>query len=302
MNPPLFTILLLILLPVAVAAGPRSSSSYSVSSDTTDSGGGRMMSASYTNDGNAPVVTGSSTSVAPSRILKHGFIGQITEVVGLDLTAAPAEVGEGSTLQLSARLTLDDATFVTFSGAGVSWSSQSGPITVNGTGMVTGGTVFQSSAATARADFAGYHATIGLTVLDTLTDNFGSYASDGIDDDWQILYFGADNPLAAPTANPDGDLHDNAFEFTAGLVPTDPASVFQIRFEGVAGQHNQRRVIFSPLVGGRTYTVKATTDLSTGGFIPLESSTINDNGSERTVTDLDASGGSKFYRVQISKP
>jgi|APTNR8051073442_1049403.scaffolds.fasta_scaffold14161_2 hypothetical protein len=294
--------LLLFLLPVAAVAGPRSSANYAISTDTTDSAGGRVTSASYTNDGNAPKIAGHSTTTSPARIVKHGFIGQLTEVLGLDLTAGTTELGEGTTLQLTARIALDDATFTAVSDAGVSWSALNGPITVGGTGLVTGGSIFQSTTATAQAVHSGFTDTIALTVLDTLTDNFGTYASDGIDDDWQMLHFGPNNPLAAPTANPDGDLHDNKFEFTAGLDPTDPSSTFQIRFEAVPGQPGQRRVIFSPLVGGRTYTVKATSNLAGGAFAPLGSLSISDDGSERTVTDLDASGGAKFYRVQISKP
>jgi len=302
MNPPLFRLLPLVLLPVAAAAGPRSSASYSVPTDSTGSAGGRATSASYSNEGATAPVTGFSTTVSPDRVAKHGFAGQLTEVAGLDLTAAPPEVGEGATLQLTARIELDDATFHALSDNGVTWSAVGGPISVAATGLVTGGTVFQNTAATARGDYAGFTDTIALTVVDTLTDNFGSYAGDGIDDDWQMLHFGPDNPLAAPTANPDGDTHDNEFEFTAGLVPTDPASTFELRFEGVPGQPGQKRVIFSPVVSGRTYTVTATSNLATGNFTPLGSLTLSDDGNERTVTDLDAGGGAKFYRVRISKP
>jgi hypothetical protein len=197
--------LLFLLLPVAAVAGPRSSANYAISTDTTDSAGGRVTSASYTNDGNAPKIAGHSTTTSPARIVKHGFIGQLTEVLGLDLTAGTTELGEGTTLQLTARIALDDATFTAVSDAGVLWSALNGPITVGGTGLVTGGSVFQSTAATAQAVHSGFTDTIALTVLDTLTDNFGTYASDGIDDDWQMFHFGPNNPLATPTANPDGD-------------------------------------------------------------------------------------------------
>lgn len=44
-----------------------------------------------------------------------------------------------------------------------------------------------------------------------------------LDDAWQNQYFGLDNPLAAPTADPDGET--NSFEFTAGLIPSDPQSL-----------------------------------------------------------------------------
>jgi hypothetical protein len=34
----------------------------------------------------------------------------------------------------------------------------------------------------------------------------------------------------------------------------------------------------------------------------LTSFSTSDNGTERTITDLDATGGSKFYHVEINKP
>ena len=60
-------------------------------------------------------------------------------------------------------------------------------------------------------------------------------------------------------------------------------------------------VIFSPRLDGRTYTVKTSTNLAPGSWAPLGSSPPTDNGSERTVTDLNATGNKKFYRVDIQK-
>jgi hypothetical protein len=48
--------------------------------------------------------------------------------------------------------------------------------------------------------------------------------------------------------------------------------------------------------------VKAKPSLLTGTFLPLGSSTFSDNAQERTVTDLSATGATKFYQVQIVKP
>ena len=59
--------------------------------------------------------------------------------------------------------------------------------------------------------------------------------------------------------------------------------------------------IFSPRLDGRTYTVQSCLTL-TAPWLPLGSSTQSDGGSERTVIDLNATGGRKFYRVEITKP
>lgn len=37
-------------------------------------------------------------------------------------------------------------------------------------------------------------------------------------------------------------------------------------------------------------------------WLPLPSFTTADNGTQRTVTDLSATGGTKFYRVEITLP
>ena len=68
----------------------------------------------------------------------------------------------------------------------------------------------------------------------------GSYAADGVGDDWQFQYFGLNNPNAAPLLDPDGDGQNNLFEFTAGLVPTNPLSRFLVSIAPVPGQPTHR--------------------------------------------------------------
>ena len=140
-------------------------------------------------------------------------------------------------------------------------------------------------------------------MLDTIADNFGAYAGDGLGDDWQVQYFGQPpNALAAPLIDPDFDGQNNHFEFTAGVVPTDAASKFSHRIEEVPGQPLQKRIIFSPRFVSRTYSILKSTTLATGSWSTLTGTTTSDNGSERTITDLNASGALKFYQVQIVKP
>ena len=111
--------------------------------------------------------------------------------------------------------------------ASITWSIVSGPLTgINSNGLATAATVYQNTSATAQGVYAGDTGALNLTVLDTIPDNFGSYAGDGIGDDWQFQYFGLSNPNAAPLLDPDHDGHNNLFEFTAGIIPTDAASKF----------------------------------------------------------------------------
>ena len=297
------SIALLCLLSGSTAlAGSRSSANYAITTDTVDAAGSRAVSANYANAGSASLIAGISAVAAPAESTKSGYIAQLYGVAGLLVNSAAPSVNETATLQLAAWQLLDDATFLATNASAVTWGIVSGPITdVSATGLATAGLVFENTSATVQGTFGGFTGSLNFTVLDSVPDNFGAYAGDGIGDDWQVQYFGQNNPLAAPGLDPDGDGQNNLFEFTAGLIPTDPASMFHLRIAPVPGQPSRKKVIFSPRLDGRTYIVESRLTLG-GAWQPLTSSTQSDNGAERTVTDLDATGVKKFYRVEITHP
>ncbi len=298
-----FHFLLFFLLSSAAQAGPRSSTDYSVPTDTTDAGGNRTTSAAYTNDGSLGGITGISTIASPTETTKAGYLGQLTEVTALQLAATPTTVNETATRQLSASQLLDDLTTNAVPSSSITWSVASGPLTgINTTGLATAATVYQNTAATAQGSYAGITGTLGLTVLDSIPDNFGSYAADGVGDDWQFQYFGLSNPLAGPLLDPDGDGQNTRFEFTAGLIPTNPLSRFTLTITPVPGQPGQKDVVFAPIVAGRSYTVKTSLDLAAGSWTTLPGGSITNTGDQRTVTDPAASETKKFYTVEIVKP
>ena len=303
-RPALMRLALVSVIAPTAHAGPRSSASYTIATDTADRGGRRATSAAYTNDGSARGIVGLSTVAAPAETAKHGYIGQLYDVTGLVLSATPTTVNEGGTLPLSAAQLLDDASTLAVPAASVTWSVATGPLTgINASGVATAGNVYQSTAATAQGVLGANSSTLALTVVNVNLDNFGAYAGDALDDAWQVQYFGQPpNTNAAPLVDFDRDGQSNAFEYTAGLIPTDATSVFRLRLEAVLGQPSQKRVIFSPRLTDRTYTVKARPSLLTGTFTALGSSSFSDAAQERTVTDLNASGATKFYQVEISKP
>lgn len=182
------------------------------------------------------------------------------------------------------------------------WSVVSGTITdIAADGLATAGTVYQDSTATVRGMWLGINGDIDLTILDVDQDDYGSYAGDGIDDDWQVDFFGEENPDAGPGKNPDGDRHDNRFEFLAGIDPTDPLSVFwiDVAHDEVLGESD---IVFSPRFTSRTYRVVASTQLADPIWVELTGTSTSDNGDERTVTDPNAGGARKFYRVEITRP
>jgi hypothetical protein len=296
----LLPVLFLALL-TAAHAGPRASADYSIATDTNDSGGRRTTSTAYTHDGSLGGITGIST--AGAAVAKAGYLGQLTQVTALQLAATPTTVDETATRQLSAAHLLDDDSLNLLAATDVTWSVAGGPLSgIDTSGLATAATVCQNTAATAQGTYAGASGTLELTVLDSIPDNFGTYAGDSLADDWQFANFGLDNPLAAPTQDPDGDGQNNAFEFTAGLVPTDPQSRFSLSIVPVPGQPGQKQVIFDPIVGGRSYAVMTSPDLTPGSWAPLSGGSVSNDGDQRTVTDPAASETRKFYTVEIVKP
>jgi hypothetical protein len=112
-------------------------------------------------------------------------------------------------------------------------------------------------------------------------------------------YFGstANSGNGADSADPDGDGQTNLFEFIAGLVPNDRNSKFEQRVDRSSGTP---KVIFSPIVAGRTYEVQTTTTLANNWVAATGGSTTN-NGVERTYTHTGVTDPKRFYRIKITK-
>ncbi len=294
-----------VILPAALQlqAGSMTSAAYSVAADSIDAGGRKTTSVLYANQGCLGGVGGISSAAAPAEVARHGFAGQLYDVVRLTVSANPTNVNEGATGQLRASTVMDDASIINLSGSAVAWSVLSGPIdSINASGLAAAGHVYQDTLATVRAAALAKEGTLGLLVRNISNDDFGSYAGDGLDDAWQVTNFGENNPDGLASADPDHDGQNNAYEEMVGSIPTDGNSYFRFRIESVPGHVDQRNLIFSPRVGGRTYTLEVKVDLSTGVFTPVAPIAVSDVGAERTVTDINAVEAKKFYRVLITKP
>ncbi len=297
------------LLPAAAHAGTRASARYTIATDSTDAAGvGRAQSTSYVVSGNAvgEFGTGAPTTVSASYTDKPGYVGTLYNVVGLAVTSASASnaVPEGGQLQLGAAPLLDDGTLLgALASSGVSWAVLSGPLaSISAGGLATAATVYANTLATVRATSGGLTGTGALTVLNVNTDDYGPYAGDGIDDAWQIMYFGTNNPKAGPNVDADGTGQTNLFKYLAGLNPLDPTSRFVLAAGAATAQPGTKTLTFSPIYSGRTYTVQYTGSLSQPNWQTLPNATTSDNGTTRTVTDPGANTAQRFYRVQISMP
>ena len=290
------------LMPFAAMAG--TSANYCIAPAALDNGGLNTSSANYrANSSAAPGVAISSARYSG----RTGFAGQLGDVVAtsIALTASPLTLDEGGTRQLSATLVYDDQTTSALAAGSITWSVQSGPITgISDAGLASAGTVYQDTAAVVRGVYQTFSDTLDLTVLNSHVDDFGSYASDGLPDDWQVLYFGAPpNASAAALADPDRDGQDNFFEYTAGLIPNDPSSHFTSGPASISDLESQHQgIVFSPRFSDRNYTVEGSATLEQGSWTTLGSITTVDDGPQRTVIDTGSLEVKKFYRVKISRP
>lgn len=289
-----------LLLPLLAAqgfAGPRTSADYAVPTEVLDSGGQKATSANYANDGSIGAI-GRFTAVGAYNS-RGGFPGQLfdlTNVLAVNLT--PASIGESASRQLAVQAVADDTTRVDLAAAGVGWSS-AGPVSINASGSATGGSVYQDTAATAVATQGGATGQLALTIQDTLPDNFGLYAGDGIDDSWQIGFFGVDQAAGLATADPDGDGQNNHLEFLAETTPADPLSLLRLRIENVPDKPSWKALIFSPYSKKRSYQVKWTDDLDQ--WFPLDTFHEGDLEPEHYIIDEDAQDPTRFYRLEISR-
>jgi hypothetical protein len=171
------------------------------------------------------------------------------------------------------------------------------------TGVVANWVYYYRLRAYNAAGNSGYSNVASGSTPCSTTDSVG----DGISDVWRQAYFGGSglttNNRSCATCDADGTGQNNLFKYTAGLDPTNRASIFVLKIVSVNGLPNVKQLIFNPIASGRTYTVESKTNLVSGSYVALGSfSGPQTNVNQVTVTDLNATQSSKFYRVRISRP
>lgn len=290
------TAVLVLLIPgLSAFAGSRSGGNCTVN-DTTDGGGQRATSANYTMDGSVGGIGGISSNVAPPETLKAGYIGQLTEVTNLAVTASPAATNENATSQLGGIAGLDDATVTVLAGSNILWSAPGFPISsISAAGLATAMSVYSNTFGTVTGCYLGMTG----SGMDSNPDNFGSYAGDGLPDGWQVRYFGTNNPLGMACAtNCTGQ--NNLYTYIADLDPTNPASVFEV--VAVSNQPPDRVVCFRTTSTGRVYRLLYATNLVSGVWTNLPGATWTPGlAGQMSLCDTNAAAV-RFYRIHVQVP
>lgn len=273
---------------------------YTITSDGLSAAGGRISAGPYQDD----TSTGATGAESTSSENYDGASGQsstLRDVIGL--IPGPLRIPENSLNQLGLFQALDDSTLLAVSSLGATWARISGPMALTSGGGATTEPVFANQNAQVQLTLLNSAVVSGsITIEDTIADNFGTYAADGIGDDWQVQFFGQDNPLAAPALDPDGDGQNNLFEFIAGLAPNSGVSRFRVELENVPGLPGQKRLAFQPANIGRTFTLLKSATLAPGSWLPVPGATISGNNGSLMLTDPLGTGARAFYQVRIDLP
>lgn len=286
-------------------AGVRSSANYEIPTEAMIGGGGLGQSQNYGSDVaiSGPCGTGTGRPPLPPLILIVNHGGPVPQRPTLKhfIIATPApSIDEGATWQLAATGQYDDDTYVDLTVTGARWSATSPLVISPADGSLRAEAIYGDALAEVRATYLEAKAVVSrIRVVNIASDNFGSYAGDGLNDAWQVRNFGFDSPNAAPLADPDGDGQDNRFENAAGTSPTNAASRFELRIDPVPGHPDWRNLTFTPWVSGRSYQLQHRPTL-TAGFTPSGRLPITTNGNSVVITDTNATGAVRFYRVRIT--
>jgi hypothetical protein len=121
--------------------------------------------------------------------------------------------------------------------------------------------------------------------------NSGDSDGDGLDDDWELAYFG--NLGRNGSGDFDGDGHTDAQEFTLGTDPTDLGSV--LRVMTITSLGGNTTVLWSA-TPGKKYQLQFKTGIDDVGWTDL-GEVVTANGSTAMRVDDSGVSGNRFYRV-----
>ena len=275
------------------------------SPQTIDSGGQRSAAGAVIMDQSLGGIGGIATSAAPEETLRHGYIGQLTDVKSLTVVPQDPAIDEGDSQPLQARAVLDDDSVTMLAGNEVSWSIAVFPLlSISTSGVATATNVYEDTTASVTGLYAGVEGEGSFLVVDVDDDNFGTYAGDGLPDGWQVGYFGIGSLEAGPTNNVDTDPFDNMGEWIADTIPTDSNSFFFVTSISNAVPDDMKVSFDSS--SSRRYSLEVTTNLMVidehFSWVPVPGQeNLLGTGSEYWMTDSNVPVAG-HYRVTVAVP
>jgi hypothetical protein len=271
------------------------SANYSTSLETLGASAGYSSSTNYQQHAEAGAESVSISSSGPY-VARHGFAGQLA--LPLAVTFFNEDIAdEVSTFQILPGVIMDDFTYIN-APQFFMFPLPSDPLilSISPAGLIEFGAVYEETPVTVRATAFGLEGEMTVYLREVDPDNFGSYAGDWLNDGWQILHFGLENPEGLAAADPDGDGDTNLFEFHAQLVPTDPASRF---FKTLNVTGTTARITYGPIMPGSQYRILTSPNLA--DWTPLLGAGFTMQGNMRTTTDPNPilPPATLFYRIEV---
>ncbi|MEM0896542.1 MAG: hypothetical protein AAGJ79_06615, partial [Verrucomicrobiota bacterium] len=197
---------------------------YLLESHVLDGGGGQGGSTNYSL---VQTLSGGNFGNSANHLSRSGFAGRLPFGLATQLVLSALELtlNEEGTRQIEAEMIYDDGSRAVVPGTAVTWSIIDGPIdSISSGGLVAAASVYADTTAILRGDSSGVSSTLELTVLETIDDNFQTYAADGLPDDWQVEFLGVGDPEGGPGEDADSDGESNLIEFAFGTNPGNSAS------------------------------------------------------------------------------
>lgn len=272
---PLKVATILLAIVSAAHAQTRSSASYTLTSETVASGAPRITGGATFSA--ADVTTGGSTvdvSTSASFTLKHGYIGQLTDPIVLNIRPASDPVDENTTVQMLGQVVVDDLSLVEVQGSDLSWAEIEGPIaTLNGDGQATTGEVTTDTRATVLGSYQNVRTSVSFTVSDVAV---------------------VAPLLAARRQDSDGDGQSDFLESLAGFDPADATDFFESK---IAAEGDGFVIELSRVVPDTRYVIETSTDLR----IYRKVATLEPSELEEDVFVFDAHPFEpiRFYRIRM---
>jgi hypothetical protein len=281
----------------------QSSADYQISAEQFASAAGNTQSGDYSLVGSTSHLDKSLVQSA-DYMLYQGFIGQVYAPIDLQVTATPASVGENATKQLAATQVMDDDTTLPVPAAEVTWLVLSGPVTsISAAGVAQAGSVYENTAASVQGSASGVSGTLNLTVLDSIPDNFGSYAGDGLPDGWQVQTMGLSGNKGGPALDPDGDGLSNLMEYALGLDPVLQSTLPATTVLNSGNMEFTYTRSKTAITGGTQFQVQwsDTLEATSWSGSGVSEQILSDDGTHQQVkaTLPAGSGGRRFVRLRV---
>lgn len=285
------------------AASLFAAGDYNLAFSTASAAGGRGTSLDYEVQASVNQGQGEVQQSADYAVYPH-LPGQLYTPVEMQITAAPATITENGTKQLAVTQVMDDATTLPLPAAEVTWQVLSGPVTsISAAGVAQAGSVYENTAASVQGSASGVTGTLNLTVLDSIPDNFGSYAGDGLPDGWQVQNMGLSGTSGGPSLDPDGDGLSNLMEYALGMNPVLQSSLPANAVLNAGNLEYTYTRSKSALTGGIQFQVQwsETLEASSWSGSNVTEQVLSDDGTTQQVKAMLPAGsaGRRFVRLRV---